>query len=56
MCNLDSSGSDTHCIDGKCVGMSKGQECSSSDQCDVGLYCNTTCVEQKGLDSTCSTD
>jgi hypothetical protein len=38
------------CYSGKCWGMNKTQTCNRTEQCTVGLFCNTTisqCVEQK---------
>ncbi|CAG9321788.1 unnamed protein product [Blepharisma stoltei] len=37
------------CIDGKCKGLEKNENCTYHEECDVGLYCNETCKSQIAL-------
>ena len=40
-CNLDLGKEKfDHCVSGKCTGLPKGADCTSSEQCSVGQYCN----------------
>lgn len=43
-----------NCISGKCVGLTTGQLCTSTSECNPGLYCSTSCVAQIKPGKSCT--
>ena len=53
-CNIDSDCIDNNtCINGKCSGLEKGNDCNETRQCKVGYFCNKTCTAQKKEGEKC---
>lgn len=47
------------CVGGECKGIAQGGECTTHDQCDVGLICSagtSLCAPQKPEGATCASD
>lgn len=40
---------------GYCVGKQEGVACANTEECDVGLTCSTTCVNQTDVGGNCTT-
>lgn len=55
-CFLDENCIDSICINSTCIGLSANSPCTSDTQCNVGLYCDKTCVPQVGLGQNCLRD
>jgi Dickkopf N-terminal cysteine-rich region len=55
-CALDENCLDTKCINGRCAGFGPGTACTRDTQCEVGLYCNQTCLTQLTEGKQCSRD
>ena len=41
------------CTSGLCQGVDEGEACTNSKQCNIGLYCDTTCQPTKAEDESC---
>lgn len=55
-CFLDENCIDSICVNSTCVGLAINSPCGSDSQCNVGLFCDNTCVAQVGQGQVCTRD